>query len=251
MTLTSRDVERIIDRRLAKLNTQRQVDGHVSALDPLTVALPTGDVAITYRDPAISLALGDHVYVDHIGDGYLLKGHVAGAQAPDVVDSHDHDDTYAGIAHSHEVADLFRPYGRRFLTDATASIPHNTVTKVNAGTAHGTDFSLENVAGTLEFIRSRVVTIHAAATFAASSNGTYRRMEVRLNNNPVVVDTKSPAGPGLTTTCVGSVVTLVTAGDTLEMFVRHNDGGSLNVTGGGYGGFGCWMGVIEESVHGV
>lgn len=72
MSLTIEDVTALIDARIAELNQQRQIVGHVIQMEPLAIALKTGQMYPADKAAGLELAINDRVIVDYADGHYVI-----------------------------------------------------------------------------------------------------------------------------------------------------------------------------------
>ena len=96
--LTRADVEAIVVSVLARRSKTVERVATVSAVDPLTVSLSTGEAFVTLTDPTLVLAVGDKVKIDWVGTGYMVTGLAGPPSAPTAAPP--------PAAHTHEIAQI-------------------------------------------------------------------------------------------------------------------------------------------------
>jgi len=251
----SADLQALIDARVAELNAQRQMVGHVVDLQPPAVALATGQVYPAAVLSGLQLGVGDRVMLLQVGHGYVIMGQVDAVGIEDIEGGgtvHDHDELYSPLGHDHAATyaalehdtahdDRFSQLGHshtsptglaKVYRGSDQSIAADTEITWTAGLTDGNTIAglSHSSGGVWQIDNAGLYLFHAHTVWAGTSGGGFRRVWLLINNDTKVVGHAfSHASVNIVSTA--TLLWLCSAGDNVRVNVRQSSGGALNLIG--------------------
>jgi hypothetical protein len=196
-----------------------------------------------------ALGTGSEIELRNLGNVILLD---AGAGSVDLQADNTFFRTAAGTlvgrarasaGNNLDIPELFRPYGR-FYRDTTQSCLNNTDTKIPLNATNGTSTIGTRASGTITLTESGLFRFSWGIAWSANATG-FRRGYIMLNGLEIAPDT-TPAASGVATHLTGSIDTLASVNDTVELWGRQNSGGALSTLGGVFTGLSAsWLTISK------